>query len=225
MAIEHDSIPNSDIHEPKGADTAAADTVYVSDGAGSGSWKLIENATATSTDGAVLVSDGAGSGEWVRWNGFAQYQDTDRTVGTPTQTLTAGTRTLWQCDGGDLTYTRNPSDLAVAMWDTTNFKHVPIAEDDTYTLRVTFTAQNYAGSTPYIELELDIGGSVGVIYADSRALRKGGAAQALTFTIPVFTGSTYFANGGEIYVTYQGTGTCDIYKNDIFIRRESKDFT
>lgn len=36
---EHDTITDPEIHEPKGATTAAAGTVYVSDGAGSGSWE------------------------------------------------------------------------------------------------------------------------------------------------------------------------------------------
>ena len=36
--IEHKNIPDAGRHEPKGASTAAAGSVYVSDGAGSGSW-------------------------------------------------------------------------------------------------------------------------------------------------------------------------------------------
>ena len=39
MAIEHDSIADGERHEPKGISTAAANQVYVSNGAGSGSWK------------------------------------------------------------------------------------------------------------------------------------------------------------------------------------------
>lgn len=38
MAIEHDSITDPEIHEPKGISTAAANKAYISDGAGSGSW-------------------------------------------------------------------------------------------------------------------------------------------------------------------------------------------
>lgn len=40
MAIAHGSLTDSNgIHEPKGASTALAETWYVSNGAGSGSWK------------------------------------------------------------------------------------------------------------------------------------------------------------------------------------------
>lgn len=38
MAIEHDAIPNADLHEPKGASSATSGQVYVADGAGSGAW-------------------------------------------------------------------------------------------------------------------------------------------------------------------------------------------
>lgn len=36
--VQHSAIPNADLHEPKGASGAASGTVYVADGAGSGSW-------------------------------------------------------------------------------------------------------------------------------------------------------------------------------------------
>ena len=36
--IAHSALTGSDLHEPKGADTATAGQVYVSDGAGSGAW-------------------------------------------------------------------------------------------------------------------------------------------------------------------------------------------
>lgn len=36
--VEHSQLPDDLLHEPKGASTAAAGTVYVADGAGSGSF-------------------------------------------------------------------------------------------------------------------------------------------------------------------------------------------
>lgn len=38
--LEHKNIPNADLHEPKDISSAAVDTVYVADGAGSGTWKI-----------------------------------------------------------------------------------------------------------------------------------------------------------------------------------------
>ena len=39
MAVQHKNITDPDIHEPKGVASAAVGKVYVSDGAGSGTWK------------------------------------------------------------------------------------------------------------------------------------------------------------------------------------------
>lgn len=39
MAVEHSALTGAQLHEPKGAATAAGGTVYTADGAGSGTWK------------------------------------------------------------------------------------------------------------------------------------------------------------------------------------------
>lgn len=38
MAIEHDAIPNAELHEPKGVSAATSGQVYVANGSGSGVW-------------------------------------------------------------------------------------------------------------------------------------------------------------------------------------------
>ena len=48
---QHSALTGSDLHEPKGADAASADTVYVANGAGSGTW---EKVTADSVDQTSL---------------------------------------------------------------------------------------------------------------------------------------------------------------------------
>ena len=196
--IQHSTLAGSEIHEPKGIASAPAGYSYISDGAGSGAWEKI--------------------------TGYEQFQDTNRTVGTPTQVLTAGAaRTKFICDGGFLTSLKPPSDATVPFWDTVNNKHVPISDFDTYALRISFTCENYAGTNPYIQIELDIGGSIGVILSESRPLLKSGAAQDIVLPWEVFTGTTYSANGGTVYLSYVGTGTCDIYNNSILIRRTSRE--
>ena len=42
MAIEHESIPEAGLHEPKGVSTSLIEKVYHADGAGSGVWKYPE---------------------------------------------------------------------------------------------------------------------------------------------------------------------------------------
>lgn len=56
--ISHKNLTGSQIHEPKGADSATANKLYVSDGAGSGSWqKLTHNQLQTTGNpfGAQLL--------------------------------------------------------------------------------------------------------------------------------------------------------------------------
>ncbi len=41
--VQHSTLSSSELHEPKGAATADANTVYIADGAGSGQWRLKPN--------------------------------------------------------------------------------------------------------------------------------------------------------------------------------------
>lgn len=196
--VEHVDIPDGERHEPKGANAATAGMTY--------------------------VADGANSGSWIRVQGWSQFSDANRTVGTPTQNVATGVRTLMINDGGDSIITKNPSDLSNPMWDVTNYKHVPIATFDTYHIRQNFSVENYAGATPFLTFELDIGGSLGVIWSETIPLLKGGAEQRIAISFPAFTGATYITNGGKFYLTYTGTGTCDVFKTTVLIIRESKNY-
>lgn len=62
MAVQHKNIVDPDIHEPKGASTASASTVYVADGAGSGTWKKV-GATETNGDVSQKVATAITSGD------------------------------------------------------------------------------------------------------------------------------------------------------------------
>lgn len=191
--VEHVTLTDPQLHEPKGVAAAVTGQVYRANGAGSGSWEKI--------------------------TGFGQYQDSRTTVGTPALNIATGVRTKFICNGGTLIKVDNPSDLSSPLWDTTTNKHVPIAEDDVYSFRVSFVAENYSGTSPSIEIELDIGGVPGVILDETKPLLRNGNAQSIIFSSTVFTGSTYIVNGGEFYLTYTGTGTCDIYKTNVMISR------
>lgn len=194
--INHSALTDPYLHEPKGVAAAAAGRDYRSDGAGSGAWEKIQ--------------------------GWGQYQDSRTTVGTPVFNTSTGVRTKYLNNGAGLTVEYLPSDATVPLWDVTTNKHIPIAENDVYDIRTSFVAENYAGTTPYVLCELDIGGGIGVIFSQIIPLIKGGVAQPCSFSFPVFTGSTYIVNGGEIYLTYVGTGTCDIYSTSNMVHRQSR---
>tara|TARA_B100000929_G_C15511743_1_gene421127 strand:+ start:7384 stop:8058 length:675 start_codon:yes stop_codon:yes gene_type:complete len=88
MAIEHANIPESGLHEPKGASTASVDTTYISDGTGSGTWKKVDaNAlqgtlSNTAPSGRRIVTDGAGgfSADLVPGSAFGTMNLTDNTT-------------------------------------------------------------------------------------------------------------------------------------------------
>lgn len=61
---EHRNLTGASLHEPKGVENAASDTVYTADGAGSGSWQTIKVVGAsTAPAGAEYVATGSGA-EW-----------------------------------------------------------------------------------------------------------------------------------------------------------------
>lgn len=50
MAIQHELITDPKIHEPKGASTASASTVYVANGSGSGAWSTLTTSSLPMSD-------------------------------------------------------------------------------------------------------------------------------------------------------------------------------
>ncbi len=62
MAIQHVDITDPQIHEPKGASAAGANTVYVADGSGSGAWLPIGPAQIDMTTLAVEIQSDIGDG-------------------------------------------------------------------------------------------------------------------------------------------------------------------
>jgi hypothetical protein len=70
MATIHRNLTGADLHEPKGADSALSGQVYVSDGAGSGSWvdasTIITNTAFTTGDLKITHKASADTG-WILW--------------------------------------------------------------------------------------------------------------------------------------------------------------
>ena len=63
MTIQHSAITDPQIHEPKGAAAAAADTVFVADGAGSGAFGLITSDSLNDTSMWAWVEAGFAGGD------------------------------------------------------------------------------------------------------------------------------------------------------------------
>jgi len=64
MTIEHKNIPDAERHEPKGISTAAANTMYIANGLGSGAFRKV-----ASTDIEGLSGDGGVAEQLIVTNG------------------------------------------------------------------------------------------------------------------------------------------------------------
>tara|TARA_R110002050_G_scaffold291167_2_gene445460 strand:- start:31071 stop:31661 length:591 start_codon:yes stop_codon:yes gene_type:complete len=193
---EHKNLTGTNLHEPKGVAESSINKVYVSDGLGSGAWEKIM--------------------------GWEQYVDNRITDGTPAMALTSGVRTQFLCNGSTSIVSRPPSDAINPLWNVSTNLHKPIAAFDTYHLRFAFTASSYSGTSPYIDIELDIGGGIGTILSHTHTLIRSGAEQAGVINFSVYSGSTYLANGGGVFFTYSGTGTCNIHSTSVKVERISR---
>lgn len=188
--------------------------------------KLIEGVSPAAPAGSRFVSDGAGGGEHIRIAGFGHYRDSDLIYGTPDQELATGVRTLMTIDSLGTVVEKLPSDAGASLWNDTTNAIAPIAEFDTYSIRLGFAVQGYAGSTPQMLIELDIGGALGTIWERSLSIIKGGNEQFISPSFSIYAGSTFLANGGKFYLTYVGGGgtTCAVYQKQLFVNRVSKNY-
>lgn len=185
--------------------------------------ELTEATSVAITDELVLLQGGEtkrasvgtlGAGK----TGWVQYAD-GSVIAANGQNITNGVSTTLEIDGSTSITSQQPADATVPLWDTTNHKLMPISSGDSYDVRLLFTAENYSGTSPYLTIELDIGGSQGVIAAVTVPLMKGGAAQRVMVPMPIFTLGTFLANGGEFKVTYAGNTTFDLHSASIVITR------
>lgn len=129
--IEHSSLTSSELHEPKGAATAAAGKVYVTDGAGSGSWKTIYT------------------------SGFEDFNHSG-----PAQALTAGVADkMLNNGGGSFTNVAYRLPTKNAIWNTStsqfDWSGAGLALGDTVDIRFDFTVTT-SGANDDISIQLDM---------------------------------------------------------------------
>lgn len=91
--VQHASLTGANLHEPKGADAATANEVYVADGAGSGTWQKAEEGSIASTgenQGRTLISDGSNGAAWdtLVWKDLVGFPIARNSGGTAPQLST-----------------------------------------------------------------------------------------------------------------------------------------
>lgn len=166
----------------------------------------------------ILAAIQAG-GSTSRDTGWVSITDTTKTSGTPLS-LIANTRTLLSLNADSVIEPHAPTGTTASdFYNNTSKKLFGATEGDSYDLRITFTADPATTNTNLF-WELDIGGSQGVIFEDSKPLLKGSAAERYVQIIPYFTLGTFQANGGDLYL--EATSDTDIYDISALLVRTSK---
>ncbi len=132
--------------------------------------------------------------------GWAFYTEgTAITQGTA-QAITADTRTQLLNDGlGGATHEGQIQDM-VTPWSSNKLN---VELDCSYSVRLTFKGEIATGASgEHFDIELDIGGAIGVTWSATSVFPKGAnEPHGFEFSIPLFARSTFVANGGTFYVT------------------------
>lgn len=152
--------------------------------------------------------------------GWASYGDTVYTVGSPFVVNSGVTATLGN-NGATVMNSQLP--YGVTSWynGTTN-KFTPTSDGDYYLWTIRFKAKNTASLNAYFDIGIDVGGSLGVIFKETKLFVKGaGVEQDFTIVIPGFSGSTFVPNGGIPKVTSYG-GNSSFYDITYQIERLHK---
>jgi hypothetical protein len=163
----------------------------------------IRNETTAGANTAVrigtLLDDFVESLDSITGHYWQHYRDSDYTVGSKLS-IAGGVRTKLTNNG--VTRTEASPNGYPAVWDTTTNKIVPENLDDFYTIRLDIKGWSDLAQTNNFDVEMDIGGGIGVISADTGVFIKGnGVEQSFNFSSQFFVGSTFITNGGELYIT------------------------
>jgi len=120
------------------------------------------------------------------------------------QILTAGNKVPLVNNSGSKIETQKPADI-VDLYDGTV---ITGRNGDSIMIAVEFTFTPSDGDSSELSVNIDIGGSVGEIYAVSFPITQGqDVAHKISYNPPVYTLDTWTANGGVVEVRCDGAGT------------------
>ena len=132
-------------------------------------------------------------------NGWQFYLDGQYTIGARLA-ISAGVRTQLTIDG-TFGILGHPV-VTPAAWDVATNKIVPGTLGSFGFARIAITAASVGVSANSFEFELDIeSGDFPIIFQETAVFAKGTADQSFNFSIPLFIGPDFLANGGTIFLT------------------------
>lgn len=137
-----------------------------------------------------------------------------------TQNFVADVRTKLDFQSTPVVSVTSGSADNLTWWDATNGVFQPTNPEDTYKIRVACRLNPDTNNRNFF-LELDIGGSQGVIWSKSGRLARGAGNDTVVNELAsVFVGSTFIANGGTFYLTIDGNAVASDFA--LFIQRTYK---
>jgi len=155
-----------------------------------------------------------------RSGGYGFYLDDKVTAETGQEVATHATNyETFTVNGGGFILEENPIELANPMYNVTSGKIIPIKLSDMLKVSILFTASGYGGQSPYLEFQMDVGGTAGAFIHRSKGLLKNGDDFIDDVEFSAFVGTDFFGNGGLLQVRYDGTGSVKLFNKAIQVQR------
>lgn len=220
MSIEHKNIPDGERHEPKGASTAATGTTYVSNGAGSGTWKKISSSElqGLTGDGGIanknVVSNGSNGFKLVDATGYGSMAITNNAVNFP-MTAVADTTFNTTSQFSLLSGTGAPwaQDLIDGVTFNTDRLIVPV--DGIYHIDTYLNIGGYPSSTARISMRYRVNGST--FSQRNPTVKSGGTGaedQLIGFGLVSLTAGDYI----QLYLASDATGNLLVKNANVVLR-------
>lgn len=189
--VQHSTLTDPNLHEPKGISTAAADQLYRSNGSGSGTWTNANRFPGT---------------------GWGQYRN-GTFVGTTADAFTTTEKLLAFTE--DVTVTQIPISLGgttSSLFDLTNDKLLFVTAGDLHTVTTTFKILSTSGSPASLDIKMygsSDGTTYGTLLGETTVSLIKGAGQVITETALFPVTSAMVTHGAQIFVR-TNTGTVNI---------------
>lgn len=149
-------------------------------------------------------------------SGWAQYADGQYTQSSPLSVV-GNVDSVLPNNAASIIDSQKPEDVAT-FYDGT---HITGRNGDGIALTVDLNAIPTQVGTTYVEIWLDIGGSVGELYKRIISFPKGsGIVRPINFSVSAYTLGTWEANGATVHI--KANGNIDVYDVRYVITRTHK---
>lgn len=164
----------------------------------------------------------------IRATGWGNYQDQQYTSGSPFS-VSADTDTILPNDSGSSIETQLPNDVSsfVTVVDRGTsglaYDHSKIngKNGDGIAFTIDFKCTPTNQNTTYLEMWVNIGGSIGELFRQSFSFPKGaGVTRNIAATTAAYTLDTWETNGATVYIN--ANGPCTVYDIRFLIHRTHK---